>query len=68
MKRKNPVAKFQRRYNKAKVFKDRKREEKKNPKTYAEYVEFFASSYAEYVEMYASSYAEYMEIEKNNGV
>jgi len=26
----NPVAKFQRRYNKAKVFKDRKREAKKN--------------------------------------
>gem|GEM_PF-2897342 len=39
MKRKNPVAKFQCRYNKAKVFKDRKREEKKNPKTYAEYME-----------------------------
>ena len=29
MRRKNPVAKFQRRYNKAKVFKDRKREAKK---------------------------------------
>ena len=27
----NPVAKFQHRYNKAKVFKDRKKEEKKNP-------------------------------------
>ncbi len=44
MKRKNPVAKFQCRYNKAKVFKDRKREEKKNPKMYA-------SSYAEYMEL-----------------
>mgnify|MGYP001030675606 FL=1 len=30
MKKKNPVAKFQRKYNKAKVFKDRKREAKKN--------------------------------------
>ena len=40
MKRKNPVAKFQCRYNKAKVFKDRKREEKKNPKMlYSEYME-----------------------------
>ena len=39
MKRKNPVAKFQCRYNKAKVFKDRKREEKKNPKMYVEYME-----------------------------
>jgi hypothetical protein len=29
--RSNPVAKFSPRYNKAKVFKDRKREEKKNP-------------------------------------
>mgnify|MGYP006074627663 CR=1 FL=1 len=29
MKRKNPVAKFQRKYNKAKVFTDRKREAKK---------------------------------------
>lgn len=29
MKKKNPVAKFQSRYNKAKVFKDRKREAKK---------------------------------------
>ena len=30
MKKKNPVAKFQRKYNKAKVIKDRKREAKKN--------------------------------------
>ena len=30
-KKKNPVAKFQRRYNKANVFKDRKREEKRKP-------------------------------------
>ena len=30
MKKKNPVAKFQRKYNKAKVFKDKKREAKKN--------------------------------------
>ena len=29
MKKKNPVAKFQRKYNKAKVFKDKKREAKK---------------------------------------
>jgi hypothetical protein len=29
MKKRNPVAKFQRKYNKAKVFKDRKREAKK---------------------------------------
>ena len=31
MSKKNPVAKFQRRYNKAKVFKDRKRAEKRKP-------------------------------------
>lgn len=38
-KKKNPVAKFQRRFNKAVVFLDRKREEKKNPKMInAEYV------------------------------
>jgi len=32
MKKKNPVAKFQLRYNKAKVFRDRKREAKKTGK------------------------------------
>ena len=38
MKKKIPVAKFQRRFNKAVVFLDRKREEKKNPKiTNADY-------------------------------
>ena len=39
MRKKNPVAKFQRQFNKAVVFLDRKREEKKNPKMInAEYV------------------------------
>ena len=39
MKKKHPVAKFQRRFNKAVVFLDRKRGEKKNPKMInAEYV------------------------------
>ncbi len=39
MKKKNPVAKFQRRYNKSKVFKDRKREAKKNGELAYQYKE-----------------------------
>lgn len=39
MKKKNPVAKFQRKYNKAKVFKDRKREAKKNGELSYQYKE-----------------------------
>lgn len=39
MKKKNPVAKFQRRFNRAVAFLDRKKEEKKNPKMInAEYI------------------------------
>jgi len=39
MKKRNPVAKFQRKYNKAKVFRDKKREAKKNGELAYQYKE-----------------------------
>ena len=39
MKKRNPVAKFQRKYNKAKVFRDKKREAKKTGELAYQYKE-----------------------------